>query len=50
MPEEYATMNMDVSQRLAYGLCKREGIDTKGMTPREAWEALKEKTGKGPDL
>ncbi len=29
--------------RRAYGLAKRYGIDTKGMTPAEVWEALKEK-------
>lgn len=30
---------------LPYGLCKGEGIDTTGMTPREAWEAYTNKTG-----
>lgn len=30
---------------LPYGLCKGEGIDTEGMTPREAWEAYENKTG-----
>lgn len=30
--------------RIPYGLAKREGIDTTGMTPREVWEALE---GKG---
>ena len=39
-------LNEDASSRLAFGLCKKYGIDTKGMTPKEAWEALKEKTGK----
>jgi hypothetical protein len=39
-------INYDASARLAYGLCKKYGIDTKGMSPKEAWEALKEKTGK----
>lgn len=29
--------------RRAYGLAKRYGIDTKGMTPEEVWEALKKK-------
>ena len=38
--------NEDASSRLAFGLCKKYGIDTKGMTPKEAWEALREKTGK----
>ena len=36
----------DYSNRLAYGLCKEYGIDTKGMSPKEAWQALREKTGK----
>lgn len=31
---------------LPYGLCAREGIDTKGLSPSECWEALKKKTGK----
>lgn len=30
--------------RVAYGLAKKYGIDTSGMSPKEAWEALK-KTG-----
>lgn len=30
---------------LPYGLCKGVGIDTTGMTPREAWEAYTNKTG-----
>lgn len=30
---------------LPYGLCKGAGIDTDGMTPREAWEAYTNKTG-----
>lgn len=29
--------------RRAYGLAKRYGIDTKGMTPEDVWEALKKK-------
>lgn len=28
--------------RIAYGLCKANGIDTKGMSPHDCWEALKE--------
>ena len=36
----------DASQRLAYGLARKYGIDTKGMSPGEVWAALKEKTGK----
>lgn len=31
--------------RLPYALCKSEGINTEGMTPAEAWAALKSKTG-----
>ena len=27
--------------RLAYGLAKKHGIDTEGMTPKQVWEALK---------
>ena len=34
--------------KLPYALCKSEGIDTTGMTPSEAWEALKGKTGVNP--
>ncbi len=39
--------------RVAYGLAKKYGIDTTGMTPWEVWEALKkngvilENIGKG---
>ena len=29
--------------RIAYGLAKKYGIDTKGMSPKEVWEALKER-------
>lgn len=29
--------------RIAYGLAKKYGIDTAGMSPQEVWEALKEK-------
>ena len=31
--------------RLPYGLCQSVGIDTTGMTPKEAWEAYYGKTG-----
>lgn len=34
--------------RIAYGLAKEHGIDTTGMTPKEVWDALKEK-GVKPD-
>lgn len=30
---------------LPFGLCKGVGIDTTGMTPREAWDAYTDKTG-----
>lgn len=36
------------STRLPYGLCKDLGIDTEGMTPREAWDAYYGKTGISP--
>lgn len=29
--------------RVAYGLAKKYGIDTEGMSPKEVWDALKEK-------
>lgn len=29
--------------RIAYGLAKKYGIDTKGMSPKEVWDSLKEK-------
>jgi len=35
-----------LSTRLPYALCKDLGIDTTGMTPRQAWEAIE---GKGID-
>ena len=31
---------------LPYGLCESVGIDTQGMTPREAWDAWTSKTGR----
>lgn len=31
---------------LPYGLCQSVGINTQGMTPREAWDAWQSKTGK----
>ena len=31
---------------LPYGLCESVGIDTQGMTPREAWDAWTNKTGR----
>lgn len=37
----------DANNRLAFGLCEKYGIELpKGATPGEAWEALKEHTGK----
>ena len=39
--------NEDASSRLAFGLCKKYGIDLpKDAKPADAWKALKEKTGK----
>lgn len=35
--------------RLPYGLCKSAGIDTEGMSPKEAWDALTKKTGIKPE-
>lgn len=32
-----------MDNRRAYGLAKAKGIDTTGMSPKEVWEALKEK-------
>ena len=29
--------------RIAYGLAKKEGINTEGMSPKEVWEALNKK-------
>ena len=31
------------NNKVAYGLAKKYGIDTTGMTPKEVWDALKEK-------
>lgn len=31
------------NNRIAYGLAKKYGIDTKGMTPRQVWNALNKK-------
>ena len=47
--EESAKKHSSFSVRLPYGLCKDVGIDTEGMTPREAWDAYYEKTGKSHD-
>lgn len=47
--ESCGIMNMDGgNNKLVYGLCKAAGIDTKGMEPHEAWEALKKETGMTP--
>lgn len=43
--ENSGIMNTDQDQSVVYGLCKGEGIDTKGMEPSEAWDALTNKTG-----
>lgn len=52
--KKYDTPEMDIEEAthggnrysLPYGLCKSVGINTEGMTPREAWEAWQNKTGK----
>lgn len=45
--DERMRMREDASGRLAFGLCKKYGIETKkGWTPYDAWKALEEKTGK----
>ena len=36
-------------QTLVYGLCAEQGIDTEGMSPKDAWEALSNATGKSPE-
>lgn len=36
--------------RIAYGLAKKYGIDTSGMTPKEVWAALKEKGVTEPSI
>lgn len=36
--------------RLAFGLCKKYGIEIQeGWTPKDAWDAIKKKTGKDSD-
>lgn len=52
--KKYVSPTIDVEEAvnhinrysLPYGLCKGVGINTEGMTPREAWEAWENKTGK----
>lgn len=52
--KKYDTPEIDIEEAtnggnrysLPYGLCKSVGINTEGMTPREAWEAWQNKTGK----
>lgn len=52
--KKYDTPGIDIEEAtnggnrysLPYGLCKSVGINTEGMTPREAWEAWQNKTGK----
>lgn len=34
---------MMADNRIAYGLAKKHGIDTHGMTPKQVWDALNEK-------
>lgn len=31
------------NNRVAYGLAKEQGIDTKDMSPKEVWDALAKK-------
>ena len=38
-----------LSTRLPFGLCEDVGINTEGMTPREAWDAYYGKTGVKPE-
>lgn len=53
LKKAYSKPNIEVQEEdnrgnrysLPYGLCKGVGIDTTGMTPREAWAAYTEKTG-----
>ena len=40
-------MRLDQENGIAYVLCEEAGIDTTGMRPRDCWEALEKKTGKG---
>ena len=41
--------NEDTNNSLPYGLCKKNGIDLPDKaSPEDAWNALKEKTGKSP--
>lgn len=52
--KKYDTPEIDIEEAtnggnrysLPYGLCKSVGINTEGMTPREAWSAWQNKTGK----
>nr|DAW41939.1 MAG TPA: hypothetical protein [Caudoviricetes sp.] len=52
--KKYDTPEIDIEEAtnggnrysLPYGLCKSVGINTEGMTPREAWESWQNKTGK----
>ena len=52
--KKYETPEIDIEEAtnggnrysLPYGLCKSVGINTEGMTPREAWDAWQNKTGK----
>ena len=41
---------MDAGVGWAYGLAESKGIDTKGMTPKEVFEALKEKGANTPSV
>lgn len=43
--EERLDARFDANPRLAYGIAKSMGIKTEGMSPKEVWEAIKEKKG-----
>lgn len=45
-PETKAAGGRGNRYSLPYGLCESVGIDTRGMTPREAWDAWTSKTGR----
>ena len=46
--EEESTKHIHGNTKIPYGLCKAAGINTEGMTPSEAWEALEGKLGITP--
>ena len=44
-PGDKSATHTHGNTRLPFGLCKAAGIDTTGMTPSDAWDALAGKTG-----